>query len=194
MNRLNAISTFIIFLWLIIGVIGPVFSLSFNNDYMLYVYGSKSCPHCHRLANYLIDRNMAFTWFWIEDKDNFNYLKRISEDFGITRGTPTVIVYSGGKPVAIIVGAVLNDNFWKNVIDKPANALRIYIGESLTREIPIPQDFDSKYIAVKAASFDDVRTYAKGAEPTDIIEYLPTIILLIILVSMVVVIMKGRKG
>ena len=188
---------------MVLVILGSIFSsiayfpyvnaISFKNDYMLYIYGSKTCPHCHSLANYLIDNEMVFTWFWIEDEENFNYLKRIASDFDLTRGTPTVIVYSSGKPVAIVVGAVLNDDFWRRIIDNPSNVLKIYLGESLIKEVQIPQDFQEKYIAIHTASYDEVKAFAKGAEPIDIVNYIPTIIILMILVGMVIVVMKGRR-
>ena len=168
--------------------ISSLYAIDFTNDYMLYVYGSRSCPHCHTLANYLIDKEMAFTWFWIEDKDNLDVLKNMVEDLEISQGTPTTVVYVNGKPVAIVLGAITEDSFWKNIIDNPSNSLRIFYGDKLIKEIPVPSNFTQKYIAKNPASYDDVKTYAKGSAETNPFEYLPTIILIALLIGAVILI------
>lgn len=175
--------TWILILEMILLLAINIYAIEFSNDYMLYVYGSRSCPHCHTLANYLIDRGMTFTWFWIEDQDNLDNFKALARDLDISQGTPTVIVYVNGRPSAIVLGAITDDNFWRNIIDNPGSSLKIFYGDTLIKEIPIPKNFTEKYISATPASYEDVRSYAKGVEARNLLEFLPTFILLAILVG-----------
>lgn len=170
-----------------------VYPSDFTGDYVLYVYGSRSCPHCHTLANYLIDKDLKFTWFWIEDEENLNVLKALVRDLNITQGTPTTIVYVDNRPTAIVLGAIVEDSFWKNIIDNPSENLRIYYGDKLIREIPIPSGFTEKYIPKNPASYDDIYSYAKGTTQEDPLEYLPSLILIAVLIGAVILIYLRRR-
>ncbi len=168
------------------------YSLDFTNDYILYVYGSRSCPHCHTLANYLIDNELAFTWFWIEDEENLNVLKSLVEDLDITQGTPTTIVYVGDRPAAIVLGAITEDSFWENIVNNPGENLKVFYGDRLIKEMPIPNSFTDKYIAKNPASYEDVYSYAKGTSQGDPLEYIPTIILIALLIGAILLVYMRR--
>ncbi len=168
--------------------------LELENNYTLYIYGWRQCPHCHDLANYIIEKNLNFTWFWIEEEVNNNLLKRLSNDYDFQAGTPTVVLVVNGKPEAIIVGAVLEDSFWKKLINNPNGKLEVYIGMSLKSVDIARADFFDNYLSGIPTTYEDVLEYAGKGRPFYILEYLPTIVLLLVISSVTIAFLWRRKG
>lgn len=165
-------------------LIQSINSIELKNNYMMYVYASRSCPHCLTLANYLIDNNIEFKWFWIEEEENLEKLRILVDEMDIAEGTPTTIVYIDGEPRAIVLGAITEDKFWENLINNPTDSLRIFYGDKLVKEMPIPTNFTDKYISTLTAPYDDVLRYAKGdTVESNPIEFLPTLILIALLIG-----------
>lgn len=153
----------------------PVYGLEVSNNYMIYVYGSKTCPHCMTLAKYFIENNVEFTWFWIDDEENLDALRSLVNDIDITEGTPTSIVYVNGDPVAIVLGAITEDGFWESIINNPTETLKIYYGDKLFKEVITPEDFTNKYIGGSPASLDDLKELVIEPEADTSTDYIPTI-------------------
>ncbi len=171
-----------------------VSGLEVENNYTLYVYGWRPCPHCHDLANYIIENNMNFTWFWIEEEVNNNLLKRLATDYDFQAGTPTVVLVVNGKPEAIVIGAVLEDNFWERLINNPNGKLEVYIGTSLKSVNIARVTFFDDYLSGVPTTYEDVLEYSGKGRPFYIFEYLPTIVLLLVISSVTIAFLWRRKG
>ena len=183
------VSTILIPIILILGLVAYAYS---SENYMIYVYGERTCPHCKTQAKYLVDKGFRFTWFWVSDEENSRYLDRIAADFEIVSGTPTMVVFVDGEPVAIIVGVVTNDRFWERVLNMDGRSLRIFYGETLMKEVIAPKDFRERYIAPNPTDEADILSYA-GRPPTpDIGEYIPTIILIAVVVGLGIAFLRLR--
>ncbi len=174
--------------------IPSVSGLELENSYTLYVYGWRQCPHCHDLANYIIEKNLNFTWFWIEEEVNNNLLKRLSTDYDFQAGTPTVVLVVNGRPEAIVVGAVLEDNFWEKLMNNPNGKVEVYIGMSLKSVDIARADFFENYLSGVPTTYEDVLEYAGKGRPFYILEYLPTIVLLLVISSVTIAFLWRRKG
>lgn len=163
----------------------PVYGLEVSNNYMIYVYGSKACPHCMTLAKYFIENSVEFIWFWIEDAENVDALKSLIKDIDIAEGTPTSIVYVNDMPVAIVLGAITEDRFWENIINNPSESLKIFYGNQLLKEVIIPNDFTEKYIAKNPTSLEDLKDLVIDSEVETPINYFPTIAIAAVLIAII---------
>jgi len=173
---------------------GVVYPIELQNDYTLYIFGWRDCPHCKDLAQYIVDKNMTFKWFWIEDEENADNLKRLANLIGENPGTPTVLVVVNGVPEAIVVGAVTEDRFWEYVINNPDEKVQVYIIQSLKSVITLPRDAINDYFSGPEAPTEEIVEYAYGPRPFYIYEYLPTIVLLLIISGVTIAFFWRRKG
>ncbi len=177
-------------------LIMPVTSLELENEYTLYIFGWRECPHCFDLAQYIVENNMTFKWYWIEERENAEGLRRLATSYEFSAGTPTVVVVVNGKAEAIVVGAVLEDRFWEKVINEPDGRLQVFIGQSLKSVKPsiTEETLVENFFTGPEASFSEVVEYAGKERPFYILEYLPTIVLLLIISGVTVAFFWRRKG
>ncbi|MCS7110779.1 MAG: thioredoxin family protein [Ignisphaera sp.] len=90
----------------------------------LIAFGSHTCPHCQNLHQ-LFEKHFKdrYIFLWINEPSSaalFRKLAQIEQNNGVplnyAYSVPQTIVVKDGKPVAIVVGGILDVAFWQDLL------------------------------------------------------------------------------
>ncbi|MCX8185017.1 MAG: thioredoxin family protein [Sulfolobales archaeon] len=157
---------------LVVTAVLPI-SISGSSIY-LYLYGATWCPHCRTLDQFLSQTYSGSYHFCKVDvlescRTSFNSVRSLLISKGVSQkhleGIPqTYVVRDGRYLLAIVVGAVTDTQFWRNLTSRGPQERVLLVVPPNAYEIPISfseqYEIVSKYIAAA--------TPKETATPTEI--------------------------
>ncbi len=154
--------------------------IAFGSSTFLYLYGATWCPHCRDLDAFLSKRYTDSYLFCKIDLSEecrraFDSLRgvlgtRVPPEYREYLGSipQTYVVRDGKYIVAIVVGAVTDERFWRNVTAMEPRERVLLVVPPNVYEIPMSfseqSDLVSKYILVNGASTRPSRGWELGPQ------------------------------
>ena len=101
--------------------------LAENHGYII-VYGSHLCPACKSLESFFKEQGIPYVFRDVSLNESYaNDLYRIVSIAKLEAAVPTSAVMVNGRVVALVQGAILNADFWKNILNNKVSEGKVYI-------------------------------------------------------------------
>ncbi len=167
-------------------------STTSSGNYVFYIYGDPSCPHCSALKQFLTKTYGSSHVYFCNVAANSsctNHFLELSVAIASKGWIPTTLVVVDCKTTGIVIGEVEDKGFWDKLLSsKPSNNITVYMSTEAWEAITVKNNtlFTSKYAPAicrfKTTSQPGNVTVSWRRKPS-IIDVLPSLIILSLLDS-----------
>ncbi len=130
-----------IIIFLTASLLLQLLSLATSNEYVFYIYGDPSCPHCRAMKKFFTDEYGSSHVYFCNAASNTTCQERfidLSIKIGSRGWVPTILVVEDCKTKAIVIGEVRDKGFWDKLLAAPiTNNITVYMGESPIENITV---------------------------------------------------------